>query len=263
MAIQSLERAVKLLDLLAESSQETVSPSALAKQLELSPQTVGNILRALYAQGLVSQDSSRRYRLGSHCFYLGQAADHWQTLRESSRPILKELRDTTGSSVFLGVIENDKLLCLSLLQRGDNFFSFPPQHWADQLHSTASGRLLVALMDAESRRRLLRRIQRRQVTSQTVTDTARLEELCEGIAATHYAEVRGESVEDTWSLAVPVTSLDGKVLAALALYDNQPEYGKMTLAQRLEHLFAAAARIGVVVSLRETTFRTSDNSESI
>ena len=192
-----------------------------------------------------------------------QAADHWQTLREKSRPILKELRDTTDSSVFLGVIENDKLLCLSLLQRGDDFFSFPPQHWTDQLHSTASGRLLVALMDAESRRRLLRRIQRRQVTSQTVTDTARLEELCEGIATTHYAEVRGESVEDTWSLAVPVTSLDGKVLAALALYDNQPEYSKMTLAQRLEHLFAAAARIGVVASLRETSFRTSDNSESI
>ena len=261
--IQSLDRAIKILDILAECSPATMAPSALAQQLGLSPQTVGNILRELYSQGMVSQDGSRRYRLGSHCFYLGQAADHWQTLREKSRPILKELRDMTGSSVFLGVIENDKLLCLSLLQRDDDFFSFPPQHWTDQLHSTASGRLLVALMDAESRRRLLKRIQRRQVTSQTVTDTARLEELCEGIATTHYAEVRGESVEDTWSLAVPVTSLDGKVLAALALYDNQPEYGKMTLAQRLEHLFAAAARIGVVASLRETSFRTSDNSESI
>ena len=94
--IQSLDRAIKILDILAERSPETVSPSALAQRLGLSPQTVGNILRALYAQGMVSQDGSRRYRLGSHCFYLGQVADHWQTLREQSRPILKELRDATS-----------------------------------------------------------------------------------------------------------------------------------------------------------------------
>ena len=251
--IQSLDRAVKILDILAECSPETMAPSTLAQRLGLSPQTVGNILRALYAQGMVSQDGSRRYRLGSHCFYLGQAADHWQTLREKSRPILKELRDMTGSSVFLGVIENDKLLCLSLLQRGDDFFRFPPQHWTDQLHSTASGRLLVALMDAESRRRLLRRIQRRQVTSQTVTDIAQLEELCERIAEAHYAEVKNESVEGTWSLAVPVTTPNGEVLAALALSDHQTAYGQMDLKSRLELLFAAAARIGVA-----TTFEISN-----
>ncbi|MBR4612021.1 MAG: IclR family transcriptional regulator [Kiritimatiellae bacterium] len=248
--IQSLDRAIKILDILAESSPETVSPSVLAGRLGLSPQTVGNILRELYSQGMVSQDGSRRYRLGSHCFYLGQVADHWQTLREQSRPILKELRDATGNSVFLGVIENDKLLCLSLLQRGDDFFSFPPQNWADQLHSTASGRLLVALMDTESRRRLLRRIQRRQVTSQTVTDATRLEELCEGIAADRYAEVRDESVEGTWSLAVPVTTPNGEVLAALALSDHQSAYGKMDLKSRLELLFASAARIGVAATFR-------------
>ena len=248
--IQTLDRTVKILDLLAESTPATVAPSLLARQLGLSPQTVGNILRELYAQGLVSQDSSRRYRLGSHCFYLGQAADHWQALREKSRPVMKELRDATGSSVFLGVIENDKLLCLSLLGREDQFFTFPPQHWTDQLHSTASGRLLVALMDAESRTRLLKRIRRRQITSQTVTDAAKLEELCEEIAATHYAEVRNESVEGTWSLAVPVKSLDGEVLAALALYGDLPDYPQMTLQYRLELLYAAAARIGVAVSLQ-------------
>ena len=246
--IQSLDRAIKILDILAECSPETVSPSVLAGRLGLSPQTVGNILRELYSQGMVSQDGSRRYRLGSHCFYLGQVADHWQTLREQSRPVLKELRDATENSVFLGVIENDKLLCLSLLQRGDDFFSFPPQNWADQLHSTASGRLLVALMDAEPRRRLLKRIQRRQVTSQTVTDATRLEELCEGIVAARYAEVRDESVEGTWSLAVPVTTPNGEVLAALALSDHQAAYGKMDLKSRLELLFAAAARIGVATT---------------
>ena len=118
---QSLDRAIEILDILAEASPQTVAARSLAERLSLSPQTVGNLLRALYARGMVSQDASRRYRLGPHCFYLGQAADHWQALREKSRPMLKELRDGTGSSVFLGVIENDKLLCLSLLAQGDSF----------------------------------------------------------------------------------------------------------------------------------------------
>ena len=245
---QSLDRAIEILDILAEASPQTVAARSLAERLSLSPQTVGNLLRALYARGMVSQDASRRYRLGPHCFYLGQAADHWQALREKSRPMLKELRDGTGSSVFLGVIENDKLLCLSLLAQGDSFFTYPPQHWTDQLHSTASGRLLVALMSPEERKRLLKRIRRRQITSETVTDAARLEALCEEISSARYALVQNESVAGTWSLAVPILDLKGKVLAALALYDDLSNYDRMTLQLRLEQLFAASARIGVALS---------------
>ncbi|MGN0867868.1 MAG: IclR family transcriptional regulator [Oligosphaeraceae bacterium] len=243
--IQSIARAVDILDMLAEYTPETVSASTLAQRLNLSPQTVGNILRELYSLGLVSQDSSRKYRLGSHCFFLGQAADHWQTLRNASNPILKELRDATKSTVFLGVVENDRLLCLSILNPEDEFFSLPPQLWMDQLHATACGRLLVALMPAEERRRLFKRIARRQITQKTVTDVDTLNSLCKEIAEKQYAEVQDESVEGTWSLAVPVRSMTGELIAGLALSNRMAAYDDTPLETRLELMMGAAARIGV------------------
>ncbi len=57
-------------------------------------------------------------------------------------------------------------------------------------------------------------------------------------------------MEGTWSLAVPVTTPNGEVLAALALSDHQSAYGKMDLKSRLELLFASAARIGVAATFR-------------
>ena len=243
--IQSIARAVDILDLLAKSTPETVSATTLAQRLELSPQTVGNILRELYSLGLVSQDSSRKYRLGSHCFYLGQAADHWQSLRNAGNPILKELRDATKCTVFLGVMENDRLLCLSILNPQDEFFAPPPQLWMDQLHATACGRLLVALMPAEERKRLFKRIARRQITNKTVTDVEKLTCLCKEIAERQYAEVQDESVEGTWSLAVPVRSMTGELIAGLALSNRIALQDTLPLETRLELLMGAAARIGV------------------
>lgn len=246
--IQSIDRAIEILDILAESSPDTVAANVLAQRLKLSPQTVGNILRELYSLRLVSQDSSRKYRLGSHCFTLGQAADHWQALRKASNPILKELRDATKCTVFLGVIENDTLLCLSILNPEDNFFAPPQQVWMDQLHSTACGRLIVALMPPEERRRLFKRIIRRQFTSKTVTDVEKLECLCGEIAENQYAEIQNESVDGVWSLAVPVRSLNGELIAGLSLSNVMSVYDNEPLQKRLELMMAAAARIGVAVS---------------
>ncbi len=246
--IQSIDRAIEILDILAANSPETVSASMLAQQLGLSQQTVGNILRELYSLRLVSQDTSRKYRLGSHCFYLGQAADHWHDLRKSSNAILKELRDDTQCTVFLGTIENDTLLCLSILNPEDNFFTPPEQRWMDQLHSTACGRLIVALMPTEERRRLFKRIIRRQVTRETVTDVGKLDRLCGEIAEKQYALIQNESVEGVWSLAVPVRSMNGELIAGLSLSNNMSVYDDTPLQKRLELLMAAAARIGVAVS---------------
>jgi len=241
--IQVLERTVDLLDLLA-AEPEPMRAADIAEKLGISPQCVGNLLRTLYHRGMVSQDSERRYRLGPHCFYLGFFADNWRTLRESSRPLVRELRDKSGDTVFLGVIENDKLFCLSLLRNEDKFFTFPPQFWTEQLHSTACGQLLMALLTKEERRKMMKRIGRRRITEKTITDPEALEARCEEIAEAGFAEVLEESVRDIWSLAVPVIAPNGKILAALSLSGFLDSYRKKSRKERLDLLYEYAAKIG-------------------
>lgn len=239
--IQVLDRGIDLLDLLVEGPMRAAD---IAERLGISPQSAGNLLRTLYYRGMVSQDSERRYQLGSHCFYLGFFADHWRGLRESSRPLVRELRDKSGDTVFLGAIENDKLFCLSLLRNEDTFFTFPPQFWTEQLHSTACGQLLMSLLSPEERRKMLKRIGRRRLTEMTITDSEALEARCAAIAEAGFAEIQEESVRGVWSLAVPVIAPSGKITAALALSGFLDSYGKHSRSQRLDMLYDYAARIG-------------------
>ena len=241
--IQVLERAINLLDLLAAES-EPMRAADIAVKLGISQQCVGNLLRTLYHRGMVSQDSDRRYRLGAHCFYLGFFADNWRTLRESSRPLVSELRNKSGDTVFLGTIENDKLFCLSLLSSEDKFFTFPPQFWTEQLHSTACGQMLMALLTAAERQKMLKRICRRQMTEMTITDPEVLETRCAAIAEAGFAEILEESVRGIWSLAVPVIAPNGKILAALSLSGKMDSYKNKSRDERLDMLYDHAAKIG-------------------
>ena len=241
--IQVLERTIDVLDLLA-TEPEPMRAADIAEKLGISPQCIGNLLRTLYHRGMVSQDAERRYRLGPHCFYLGFFADKWRMLRESSRPLVRELLDQSGDTVFLGVIENDKLFCLSLLRNEDKYFTFPPQFWTEQLHSTACGQLLMALLSKEDRRKMMKRIGRRRITEKTITDPAALEERCEEVAEAGFAEVLEESVRGIWSLAVPVIAPNGKILAALSLSGFLDSYKKKSRKERLDLLYDTASKIG-------------------
>ena len=240
--IQVLERAIDILDLLAEANVP-MRTTDLAEKLGISQQSAGNLLRTLYGRGMLSQDKERRYRLGPHCFYLGSFADEWIKLREVSRSIMYELREKTGCTVFLGALENDKLFCLALLCSDAPYFSHPTQVWMDQPHSTACGRLLMALLPREERLQMLKRISKRQVTDKTITDPDLLEKSCADIVECGYSEIREESVPGIWSLAVPVTTPTGKILAGLTLSAKISERELQT-SKFLPLLFDAASRIG-------------------
>ena len=150
--IQVLERAFDILEMLARGNAP-MRATDIAAELGLSIQTVGNLLRTLYERGYLSQDAKRFYRLGGQCFYLGSYADRWKDLRKAADRVIPELRRETGLLVFIGVIESDKLFCITL--DNGNEPGPPSQRWADELHSTACGRLLLAGLSAEDRKKLL------------------------------------------------------------------------------------------------------------
>lgn len=82
-------------------------------------QTLNNQLRTLYLRGYLSQDASRCYRLGPQCFYLGSFADRWSGLRSAVVEPLGRLVRETGLAGFAGVVENDKMLAVALLNPGE------------------------------------------------------------------------------------------------------------------------------------------------
>jgi len=244
--IQVLDRAFDLLELLARE-RRAMKAAEIAEKLQLPPKTVNNLLRSLYGRGYLSQDAKRYYHLGPQCFYLGSFADRWKELRRRSARPLRELCAGLPLLGFVGVIENDKLFCVAIHHPEDNPSddnSGEEQKWAEELHSTASGRVLLAALDPEERRKLFARLTRKKTTPATVTDSAELEQICETVAAQGYSEITDESVLNVCSIAVPVHSKTGLVIAAVALSGPSRIWHHIPRDRKLSLLRKAAGEIG-------------------
>lgn len=244
--IQVLDRAFDLLELLARE-RRAMKAGEIAEKLRLPPKTVNNLLRSLYGRGYLSQDAKRCYRLGPQCFYLGSFADRWKELRKRSAGPLGELCDGLPLLGFVGVIENDKLFCVALRQPGEN----PPggnggeeQNWAEELHSTACGRVLLAALEPDERRKLFARLTRKKTTPATVTAIPELERICETVAAQGFCEIADESVLGVYSIAVPVCSKTGHTIAAVALSGPVRNWRLIPKDRKLSLLRNAAEEIG-------------------
>lgn len=244
--IQVLDRAFDLLELLARE-RRAMKAAEIAETLRLPPKTVNNLLRSLYGRGYLSQDARRCYRLGPQCFYLGSFADRWKELRKHSARPLRELCDGLPLLGFVGVIENDKLFCVAIRHPEDN----PPdntggeeQKWAEELHSTACGRVLLAALEPGERRKLFARLTRKKNTPATVTAIPELERICETVAAQGFCEIADESVLGVCSIAVPVRSKDGRTIAAVALSGPARNWRLIPNDRKLSLLRKAAGEIG-------------------
>jgi len=239
--IQVVERAFDILELL--SNGEPRRSIDIAETLGCSVQAANNLLRTLFVRGYVSQDDNRNYRLGPHCMMIGQAADRWQPLRNRAERPLSELVRKIPFEGFIGVIENDKLYCVTVQSSERTTAAFPQQLWLDELHSTACGRVLLAFLDPEMRRRLWARTTRRKITADTMVDPEVLEPLCEQAQRDGFAEVHDQSREGMSSLAVPLRDVSGAVFAAIGISAFNPEYRKLSREQKLAMLHETAAKI--------------------
>ncbi len=241
--IQVLDRTMDILEFLAQADRP-VPFTEISEKLDIGIKTTNNILRSLFERGYVTQDERRSYRLGGRCIWLGTAADQWQELRKISAPVLKKLSVQTSSSAFLGVINSDKLFCVALVSKqARTNWRFQHQDWADELHSTACGRVLLAGLPENERIRLLARNGRKKLTDKTVIAPRKLEELCAVIQKQGYAEVQDESVIGTCSLAIPIENQSGETIAAIAFSSKKAEWLKTPLEEKLAILRKAAATI--------------------
>jgi DNA-binding IclR family transcriptional regulator len=96
---------------LAALEREPLALPDLVEQTGLSRATAHRLAVALERHGLVRRDGDGRFALGLRLVALGRAAADALPLREAARPALEELRDATGESVQLYVMEGDRRVC--------------------------------------------------------------------------------------------------------------------------------------------------------
>lgn len=192
-----------------------LSLSELARRTGISKATVHRLSQELLEWGVLER-AGCEYRLGMRVFEMGSRVPRMRVLREGVRPFMESLHLATKETVHLGI--RDGLDVLYLEKISAHRQAARPSRVAGRmpLHSTATGKVLLAHAPREVLEDMAAAGLRR-LTPSTVVLPGLLVEQLRTVRQTGYAIEREETVVGYCSVAVPLMGSGGLVLGALSV----------------------------------------------
>jgi len=209
--LQSAERTLSVLELLAERPGTTLSEIAQTTGLPLA--TTHRIARMLTAKGYIGREpDGRRYRLTGKMLEVGARGYREPELLEVARPALEELRDATGETAHLAVLSGEQALVVASVEGRERFRVCTPPGACDEVHCTAIGKALAAFQDPPLIPTKLKRF-----TPNTITGKRAFAKELELVRQSGLAFDREEAASGVCCLAAPVFDRHGKCIAAVGV----------------------------------------------
>jgi IclR family transcriptional regulator, acetate operon repressor len=187
--VQSLDRAIGLLELLANG--EGLVLSEVARRAELPPSTVHRLLMTLHRRGLVGHDGDGGlWTVGAGLFRIGSAYLRIRKLPEIARPIIRALLIEVGETVNVSMLDANELVCVAQAESHAAVRAFFRLGRRLPIHASGAGKAILAAGDAALETRLLGTAPLERFTPNTICSRAAL---FKELAATR---ARGWAIDD-------------------------------------------------------------------
>ncbi|MEU1785064.1 IclR family transcriptional regulator [Streptomyces sparsogenes] len=213
--VQSVDRAVSVLEILAQRGEAGVSE--VAAEIDVHKSTAFRLLGALEARGLVEQAAERgKYRLGFGIVRLAGAVTSRLDITQQGRPVCERLAEEIGETVNIAVLQEHYAVNLCQV-RGPG--AVGTHNWVGQLtpvHATSSGKILLAHLPVKERAEVLAAAGAQKLTPHTLTARTRLEKNLAEARKRGYAVTLEEFEIGLHAMAAPIRSHHGEVVAALS-----------------------------------------------
>ncbi|HEV3318685.1 MAG TPA: IclR family transcriptional regulator [Solirubrobacteraceae bacterium] len=244
---QSLERGLAILGCFT-SEHPVLGIADIADELGMSRSTTHRYVTTLLALGYLEQGRSRKYRLGLRVTDLGMSALNSTGLREHVHPFLEELRERTGYTVGLAVLDGAEILYVDRARswRRTERETDVGLHPGSRMpaYCTAMGKVLLAHLPDEVQRDLIAQLKLERNSPSTITSKQALRAELEQIREDGYAVNDQELRPGLQAIAVPVRDESREVVAAVGIAASPEAISVAELTDALgPHLLSTAARI--------------------
>ncbi|OUM90089.1 MAG: IclR family transcriptional regulator [Caldibacillus debilis] len=205
--LKTLNAALKVLKMFTRE-KPVWGGRELANELNMNHTNVYRILETLEKNGFVKKDKvTKKYSLGYAVWELGMIMYDSLHSRDLIRPLLEELRDQTGESVFLIVLDNKEAVTLEVVEPENKVkFSVSAGSRAP-LYVGASYRSILAFTSEEFIESVISD-GLTKYTDRTMTDPDELRKELKKIRKQGWAISQGEYTEEVIAIAVPLFSND-------------------------------------------------------
>ena len=155
-SIQSVDRAVSLLEAIAEAGGECTL-TQLSHRTRLNISTCHHLLSTLVARGDVAKVPVRRsYALGARILYLSNACLRQVDLPARAAPFIEKINERTGETVHLAVLQGDAMMKVAKREsRHPVRVDTGTLGKTDAAHATATGKAMLAWLPEDDMRRVL------------------------------------------------------------------------------------------------------------
>lgn len=211
---QSLERGLTVLTALATGPQTL---DQLAQRLGVHKSTAMRLLRTLEAGRFVRREDVHHYRLGSALFDLAHQALEDLDVRGVARRHLVALGEISGHTVHLATLEDDQVVYIDKVDSQHPVRMYSRIGRRAPVHCTAVGKVLVADLPAQKRRRFAEQLDYPKLTTNTIDSAERFLTELDRVRAQGYAVDRSEHEDFIHCVGAPIRNHRGEVVAALSL----------------------------------------------
>ena len=217
--IQSIDRALKIIDVIAEKEPDGIRLSAIAETLGLNIATTYRILRNLVEASYVAVKGDNAYILGPAFVRLGELAGSESNFTAYIHPLMEEAAGACGQTVYIAMLDvkdhtvvyMDKVAHRGTIQLSSGIGDH------NYVHSTANGKILMSAYPDATVASILKRIGMPRLTEHTIcSPEAYLKELRK-VREDGYATDLEENEANVVCVAAPVFNAKGKIIASMSL----------------------------------------------
>jgi len=237
--LSSVANALRLVKAFSDDDHE-LGISGLAKRLGLAKSTVHRLATTLVGEGMLEQSAEDgKYRLGLALFELGAMVRRRMDFTASARPFLRMLMEKTGETAHLAILDHGSVLYLITHESQQAIRSSFNVGTRSPAHSTAIGKALLAFQPEEAVQAVIAR-GLHPSTPNTLTDARTLRREMEAVRMRGYAIDDEESEIGLRSIAAPIRSDSGSVIAGISISGPVHRTTRKTLLGWSQDLIAAA-----------------------
>jgi IclR family pca regulon transcriptional regulator len=230
-----------------QSPQMTISQ--LSVKTGLSRAAVRRCLYTLTKLGFAGAEDGSRYSLRPRMLTLSHTYTASNTLSTAAQPILERMSSALRESFSVATLDGEDIVYIARTQVSR--LMAVDLHIGSRLpaYCTSMGRVLLAYLPTEQLEQYLVKANLIPHTTRTVTSVEKLRLALRNVRRNGYALVDQEYEVGLRSLAVPVYTASGRVVATVNLSGNAPRLSVLEMQSRyLNHLRNAANELSMFLN---------------
>lgn len=215
--VRSLTRALSIMRHLAASA-DGMTLTELAEASGLPPSTTHRLLTTLESERFVRPDSHGGiWRIGVASFFVGSAFARSRDILTMARPYLRRLMEMSGETSNLFLENDGEAVCIGQIESRHAMRAITGVGGRVMLHSSGSGKALLAHLEPSRRNMLINTMTYRIVTPTTITDRDGLRDELSRIRSRGYAVDDEEHALGLRCVAAPVFDEFGYGVAGISI----------------------------------------------